>query len=274
MKAVAVAVSVVLASALLAGCTSAAPGPHPTLPPAVSLTGSESDLGNDRPPVSYDGLMVRRRIVVAVHPGPDADLGKLRAALVSAAGGLGLAISPISPDVLGASVLEHTVPELIVALPEDATIDVGGKLVDLAFGHDQGFPGLEHVHVEKVLVHDLRFTVRSSAAGDLGEAIAVEGILADALGNYDALAGDDVLELSYTGPLLSDKTVEAVRAGVARAAGNTADDVKVAPRSGTGTGVEMDMEPAEAAAARGRGARTRSLSRAPVPKPTAVGRAG
>ena len=247
MKAAAVAVSVVLASAFLAGCTTEAPGPSPTSPPAVSLTGSESDLGNDRPPVSYDGLMVRRRIVVAVHPAPDADLDKLRSALFSAAGGLGLDISPISPDVLGASVLEHTVPELIVALPGEASIDDGGKLVDAAFGHDQAFPGLEHVHVERVLVHDLRFTVSSAAAGAVGEAIAAEGILADALGNYDTSARDGVLELSYTGPLLSDKTVEAVRTGVARAAGNTADDVKVAPRSGTGTGVDMDKEPAEAA---------------------------
>jgi hypothetical protein len=61
--------------------------------------------------------------------------------------------------------------------------------------------------------------------------------------------GDGELEFAYTGPLLSDKTVEAVRRGVARAAGNSADDVKVAPRSETGTGVDMAKEPAEAAAA-------------------------
>jgi hypothetical protein len=193
--------------------------------------------------------MVRRRIVVAIHPAQDAELDKLRAALTSAAGTLGLAVSPISPDVLGASVLQHTVPELIVALPGDATIADGGELVDLAFGHDQACPGLDHVHVAQVLVHDLRFTVSSANPGAVAEAIALEGILADALGNYDTRVGDGELELAYTGPLLSDKTVEAVRRGVARAAGNTADDVKVAPRSGKGAGVDMAKEPAEAAAA-------------------------
>ncbi|MDV8146953.1 hypothetical protein [Arthrobacter sp. B10-11] len=252
MKAAAVAVSAVLASSLLAGCTAGAPpGPSPSSPPAVSRTGTLSDRGNDRPPVSYDGLMVRRRVVVAVHPSQDADLDKLRAALSSAAGTLGLAVSPISPDVLGATVLEHTVPELIVALPGDATIDDGGKLVDLAFGPDQAFPGLEHVHVARVLVHDLRFTVSSSAASALREAVDFEGILSDALGNYDTRAGDGELEFSYTGPLLSDKTVEAVRAGIARAAGNSADDVTVAPRSGSGTGVDMAKEPAEAGSTAG-----------------------
>ncbi|MHA7299674.1 hypothetical protein [Pseudarthrobacter sp. MDT1-22] len=251
MKAAAVAVSVVLASSLLAGCTGAPPGSRPTDPSGVVLTsGSGSELGNGRPQVSYDGLMVRRRIVVAIHPAPDADLVTLSAALSSAAGSLGLAVSPISPDVLGANVLQHTVPELIVALPSDATIDDGGELVNLAFGHDLAFPGLDHVHVAQVLVHDLRFTASSANPGALAEAIALEGILADALGNYDTHASDGELELGYTGPLLSDKTVEAVRLGVARAAGNTADDVKVAPRSGTGTGVDMDKEPADASVAR------------------------
>ena len=251
MKAAAVAVSVVLASSLLAGCTAGAPpGPRPSDPSGVVLTSeSGSELGNGRPQVSHDGLMVRRRIVVAIHPAPDADLDKLRTALNSAAGSLGLAVSPISPDVLGARVLQHTVPELIVALPGNATIADGGELVDLAFGHDQAFPGLDHVHVAQVLVHDLRFTVSSPNPGTVAEAIALEGILADALGNYDTRVGDGELEFAYTGPLLSDKTVEAVRRGVARAAGNSPDNVKVAPRSGTGTGVDMAKEPAEAAAA-------------------------
>ncbi|QHK20088.1 hypothetical protein GU243_10485 [Pseudarthrobacter psychrotolerans] len=251
MKAAAVAVSVVLASSLLAGCTAGAPpGSRPSDASGVVLTsGSGSELGNGRPQVSYDGLMVRRRIVVAIHPAPDADMVALSAALSSAAGSLGLAVSPISPDVLGANVLQHTVPELIVALPSDATIDDGGKLVNLAFGQDLAFPGLDHIHVAQVLVHDLRFTVSSANPGALAEAIALEGILADALGNYDTHASDGELELGYTGPLLSDTTVEAVRLGVARAAGNTPDDVKVAPRSGTGTGVDMDKEPADASVA-------------------------
>lgn len=250
MKAAAVAVSVVLASTLVAGCTAGAPGPRPSGPSGAALTSGEgSGLGNARPHVSYDGLMVRRRIAVAIHPAADADLDKLRTALFSAAGSLGLAVSPISPDVLGARMLQHTVPEVIVALPGGATTADGGALVDLAFGQDQVFQGLDHVHVAKVLVHDLRFTVSTATPEALAEAIALEGILADALGNYDTRISDGELELGYTGPLLSDKTIDAVRRGISGAAGNSADDVQVAPRSETGTGVDMAKEPAEATVA-------------------------
>lgn len=251
MKASALAVSVVLASSLLTGCTSGAPpGPHPSAPLDVALTSvSGSDLGNGRPQVSFDGLMVRRRIVVALHPAPDTDLEKLRTALSSAADSLGLALSRMSPDVLGASLLQHTVPEIIVALPSDATIGDGGELVNLAFGPGLSFPGLDHVHVAPVLVHDIRFTVSSADPHALSEAVAREGILSDALGNYDTDARDGELELSYTGPLLSDKTIEAVRVGIASGAGGTPEDVKVSARSDTGAGVDMEKEPAEAAVA-------------------------
>ena len=251
MKASVLAASVVLASSLLTGCTAGAPpGPHPSAPFDVSLTsGSRSELGNGRPQVSFDGLMVRRRTVVALHPIPDSDPEKLRTALSSAADGLGLALSRMSPDVLGADVLEHTVPQIVVALPSDATIDDGGELVNLAFGPDLSFPGLDHVHVAQVLVHDLRFTVSSADPGALSEAIALEGILSDALGNYDINTRDGELELSYTGPLLSDKTIEAVRIGIASGAGSAPEDVKVSARSDTGAGVDMEKEPAEAAAA-------------------------
>lgn len=251
MRAAAVVVSAVLASSLVAGCTAGTPpGSGPSGQPAVVLSsGAGSDRGNSRPPVSYDGLMVRRRTAVAIHPAPDANLDRLSAALSSTADSLGLAVSKISPDVLGASVLQHTVPELVVALPGDATIADGGELVDVAFGHKQAFPGLDHVHVTQVLVHDLRFTVSSTSPGAVADAIALEGILTDALGNYETRIGDGELELGYTGPLLSDKTVEAVRRGIARAAAISTDDVKVAPRSESGTGVDMAKEPAEAAAA-------------------------
>ena len=251
MKAAAVAVSAVLATSLLAGCTAGAPpGFRPSAPTGVALTsGSGSDLGNGRPQVGFDGLMVRRRIVVALHQAPDTDLEKLRTALSTAAASLGLAVSPMPPDVLGASALQHGTPELVVALPSDATVADGGEMVNLAFGPGLSFPGLDHVHVAQVLVHDIRFSVSSADPGAVSEAIAMEGILSDALGNYDSHAGDGELELGYTGPLLSDKTVEAVRGGIARSAGSDAEDVKVSPRSDTGTGVDMEKEPVEAAAA-------------------------
>lgn len=251
MDAKAKAVSVVLLASLLSGCTAGAPSgsPVPALTGVVLAAEPGSELGNARPTVSYDGLMVRRRIAVAVHPAPDADVVKLRAALLTAADGADLVVSDISPDVLDAETLDHIVPELIVALPAGATVDDGGRLVDLAFGHEQAFPGLDHVHIASVLVHDLRFTVASADPDAVAGAIDVEGILSDALGNYQTHAGDGELELSYTGPLLSDLTIQAVREGIARGAGILAGDVKVSPRSSTGTGVDMKKEPQEASVA-------------------------
>lgn len=240
-------VSVVLLASMLSGCTGGATSDTSrSAPPGVILAAeSGSELGNGRPTVSFDGLMVRRRVVVAVHPTPDADLAMLRDALNRAASGRGLTLSEISPDVLGAGVLEHMVPELIVALPSDATVADGGELVDLAFGQDRVFQGLDHVHINSVLVHDLRFTVGSADPAAVAEAIALEGILSDALGNYETVVGGRELGIGYTGPLLSDTTVESVRRGIARGAGVAAEDVTVSPRSGTGAGVDMDREPSE-----------------------------
>jgi hypothetical protein len=242
-------VSVVLLASVLSGCTGGAPsGTATSAPPGVVLAAvSGSELGNGRPIVSYDGLMVRRRIVVAVHPTPDADLGMLRTALYTAAGGRGLTLSEISPDVLGAGVLQHMVPELIVVLPSDATAAEGGELVDLAFTKDRAFPGLDHVHIASVLVHDLRFTVGSADPAAVAEAITLEGILSDSLGKYETVVDGRELEIGYTGPLLSDTTVESVRGGIARGAGVAAEEVTVSPRSGTGAGVDMDKEPLEEA---------------------------
>jgi hypothetical protein len=239
-------VSVVLLASVLSGCTGGAQsGTSTSAPPGVVLAAEPgSELGNGRPIVGYDGLMVRRRIVVAIHPTPDADLGVLRTALYTAAGGHGLTLSEISPDVLGAGVLQHMVPELIVLLPSDATVADGGELADLAFSKARVFPGLDHVHIASVLVHDLRFTVGSADPSAVAEAIALEGIVSDALGNYETVVGGQ-LEIRYTGPLLSDATVESVRGGIARGAGVAAGEVTVSPRSGTGAGVDMEKEPVE-----------------------------
>jgi len=99
-----------------------------------------------------------------------------------------------------------------------------------------------------VLVHDLRFTAGSANPAALAGAIAREGILSDALGSYGTTLGRHELEITYTGPPLSDDLVESVRDGIARRAGIQPAGVTVAPRTTTGVGVDMTKEPTPAPA--------------------------
>ena len=193
--------------------------------------------------MSHDGLMVRRRAVIAVHPAPDAGTGKPRARLEQTAAAGGLVLSDIPPDVLEPAILEHLSPELILALPAGSNREDAEKLAEKAFGPEGSYPGVEHVHVTSVLVHDLQFSVAAADPAALADSIAEEGILSDALGNYGTSLDAGAVTVSYTGPLLSDVLVESVRNGMARGAGVDAATVTLAPRSATGEGVEMSLEP-------------------------------
>ena len=234
----------------LSACTGGTPSPAPASPSAgaapsaapVSLE-TGTDVGNGRPTVSNDGLMVRRRAVIAVHPAEGAELGAPRARLEQTAAASGVVLSEIPPDVLEPAILAHLAPELILALPAGSTGEDAEKLAELAFGPEGSYPGVEHVHVASVLVHDLRFSVASADPAALARAVAEEGILSDALGNYGTSLDKGALTVSYTGPLLSDALVESVRVGLARGAGVNAADVTLGPRSATGEGVDMSLEP-------------------------------
>lgn len=250
----------VLLAFSLAGCTggiqsSPAANPAPT-PPASSpasttdaadrvLTQSEDglDLGNSRPVVSYDGLMVRRRVVIAVHTGLDADVAGIRKRLDAAAAARGTALSAVSPDVLEPAVLQQMVPEVIVALPPTATSDDGRTIVRAVTEEDTSKLGVKNFYVLPVLVHDLRFSVATADPAAVSAAVDREGIVSDALGNYDTVAQGGQLTISYTGPLLGDETVESVREGIGRQAHTPTADVSVGPRSASGTGVDMAAEP-------------------------------
>lgn len=248
----------------LSACTGGTPDPAASpgstaAPPATGGTQSDppgqagggtvsletgSDVGNGRPASSHDGLMVRRRIVIAVHPAAESDPDALRRRLDEAAAQQGLELSDISPMVLDELVLEHIVPEVIVALPADLTREDADRLAELAFGHEGSYAGVEHVHVGQVLVHDLQFRIGAEDPASLAATIASEGILSDALGNYAASLDGGALTVGYTGPLLSDALVESVREGMARGAGREPGAVELAPRSASGDGVVLSLEPA------------------------------
>ncbi|MDF9749293.1 hypothetical protein [Arthrobacter sp. ES3-54] len=234
----------------LSACTGGTPSPAPPTSSAGAVQSAApvsletgTDVGNGRPAVSNDGLMVRRRAVIAVHPAAGAEPGGPRARLEQTAAASGIVLSDIPPDVLEPAILEHLAPELILALPAGSTGEDAEKLAELAFGPEGSYPGVEHVHVASVLVHDLQFSVAAADPAALARSVAAEGILSDALGNYGTTLDSGALKVTYTGPLLSDLLVESVRIGMARGAGVKPADVTLAPRSATGEGVDMSLEP-------------------------------
>jgi hypothetical protein len=241
----------VLLSLTLGGCTGggpAAPAPEESGPANATNVGvSEEghDVGNGRPEVTFDGLMVRRRVVIAVESVNDADLAGVRKDLETAAAAVGSTLAGISPDVLEPALLLRMVPELILALPATATVDQGRAIVNKAIeGKGTAKTGVENFYVLPVLVHDLRFSATTADPAALSAAVDGEGIVSDALGNYDTTVEGQQISIAYTGPLLGDEIVESVRAGIARQARVTASAIAVGPRATTGSGVDMASEPA------------------------------
>lgn len=234
----------------LSACTGGTPSPAPPTPTAGAVQSAApvsledgTDVGNGRPAVSHDGLMVRRRAVIAIHPAAGGKPGAQRARLEQTAAGSGVVLSDIPPDVLEPAILEHVAPELILALPAGKTAEDAERLAELAFGPEGSYPGVEHVHVASVLVHDLQFSVAAADPAAVAASIAKEGIVSDALGNYGTTLDRGAVKVTYTGPLLSDLLVESVRTGMARGAGVEPADVTLSPRSATGEGVDMSLEP-------------------------------
>lgn len=224
----------------------ASPGPTASPSGSVVAAGSGTDVGNGRPQVTHDGLMVRRRVVIAILPTADADVADLRAALDRAAARQHTTVSDVSPSVLDPADQEALQPDLTLLLPAGATLADAENLMAPSGTSPAALPGVHHYLVASVLVHDLRFTVRASDPPALAAAIAREGILTDALGSYSTSGRSGRLEITYTGPLLSDALVEVVRGGIARGEGVPPSAVTLAPRSTTGAGVTLADEPTPA----------------------------
>jgi len=228
----------------LSGCTATA-GPAPTplsAPVSAAPKDPGADVGDARPIVTWDGPMVRRRVVVGIRAQPDANLESLRAAFVDEAGRSRLDLSDVSPNVLEPSQLAQWVPNLTLVLPEAASVH---DATDFIASSREDFPDIAEYTVKSVLVHDLQFSVAVPAAeaAVIGAEIDAEGIVTDALGRYDLANDGAALRIHYTGPLLSDALVEQVRAGIARPAETEAAAVTVEPGTVGGSGVDMATEP-------------------------------
>ena len=230
----------------LTGCAAGAPSAPADQPPrALIVAEARSDVGNDRPQVSFDGLMVRRRIVLAIRIAP-AQVAAVERHLDRVARRSHTSVSPISASVLDPVPLDQLAPDLVVALPRDATLEDGQQLMDLALHARHWNKTVQAYDVLSVLVHDLRFTVSTGHPAALSRAIAREGILSDALGHYTTLLGTKKLAILYTGPLLSDRLFRAVQAGIARRAHVGLIEVRIAPRTLAGVGVDLTQEPTPA----------------------------
>ncbi|WP_104082329.1 hypothetical protein [Cryobacterium sp. Y11] len=233
----------VLLVLILSGCTAGVAAPDSLVKSTVAPEPG-ADLGNDRPVVTFDGLMVRRRVALAVHADENVDLPGLRAELERRATDASLTLSDIAPDVLPAGLLDQAVPVLTMLLPAGTTtaqtralIGPEASVSSLSASQDSTF------FVVDVLVHDLRFEVAAADPAQVADSIATEGIVADAIGTYGTTLGAGLLGVDYIGPLLSDGLVESVRVGIARGAGTAAAEVAVRPESATGVGVNIAIEP-------------------------------
>ncbi|TFC24764.1 hypothetical protein E3O25_16705 [Cryobacterium sp. TMT1-3] len=230
-----------LGCALLSGCTAGASAPTAATPASVSPVASEDsagDIGNGRPTVSYDGLLVQRRVVLAVQTAADADAPAMRFELEERAHDAGVSLTDISPDVLPAGVLEQAVPQLTLLLPANVSEGQARALIEEMVSNSPA-----QYYVLTVLVHDLIFEVPSTDSPTLAEAIAREGILSDALGNYDTTLGANTLDVAYLGTLLGDEVVDSVRSAIARPAGITPKRVSVRAGTPGGPGVDVAAEP-------------------------------
>jgi hypothetical protein len=246
------AIPMMLLAMVLAGCTTGGRATTSTSRPAPRPSGvaavdnGPSDLGNGRPLVTNDGLMVRRRVAVVIYSTPGANLAALRKELDTAATRGHTSLSSIAPGVLPAAFLEPVSPAMTLVLPPGESLAEARKLIDPSRGVRGSAVG--RYDVAPVLVHDLRFTVKTAKPAVLAAAIAREGILADALNSYTTTLGRHRLDITYTGPLLSDELVGSVRAGIARRAHVQPAAVSISPRSTNGVGVDMAKEPAQAPA--------------------------
>jgi hypothetical protein len=234
-------VSVVLLALAASACTAEAPAvDRQTV--EVSESAASADTGNDRPGVTFDGPMVRRRLVLAVTRAAP-DVPAVRAALERAADRLGMDLTDLPGTVLSARDLDGFFPRLTLALPEGRGIAEGRNVLDTVVDS----AALPHgaITLATVLVHDLAFSVPTPESVAVAQSVEAEGILSDVLGAYDAVPGERELRIGYTGPLLSDRSIRAVRVGMARAADTDVPAVAVLPRTPTGDGVRLP-DPASA----------------------------
>jgi hypothetical protein len=199
--------------------------------------GDKGDAGDGQVISTYDGPMVRKRAAIAIVPAKNADLKHIRDELDMAA--KNTATGPLTEGtfaVFSDDMLNYMVPQLTYILPEYVSISRAEAMM-----RDHQPPDVAFYLTQTVLVHDLTFAVipasgvKPKAAGD---ELDDEGILTDSLGHYDTKVQQAGLTVHYFGAVVSDRTVDTVRAEIGRAARVPAERVVV---EGTLPGPGVDL---------------------------------
>jgi hypothetical protein len=231
-------VGVLLVVALAGPGRDAGTTPETTRPVLRSATVAD-DAGDGLATTTYDGPMVHRRAAIGIHPVAGADRDVIRRQLRAAAAKE--KVGPLSNAtfaVFSEELLTYLVPEIVVVLPEGASLADAELLM-----RDHRYPTVAFHLVESVLVHDLTFAVIPDATPPavVRDRIEREGVLADSLGRHRLTVQKSGLTVSYFGALLSDGQILAVREAMARAAAVAVDRVVVTPTS-PAAGVDLSSD--------------------------------
>ncbi|MFC5379380.1 hypothetical protein [Aquipuribacter nitratireducens] len=205
----------VLATLALAGCVTT---------PTDPTTGGRGDA---RVVPSLDGEFISRRAAVAVAVDPDTDREPVEDTLLDVAATLGH-----EPRLTYAAVLRPDrpgdLPEVTLLL-EEGTSDEDAQHVLDELGARSGVSQQQAV---TVYAHDLVLSVGlpdAVAATAAADAVALEAILADALGFHELDVDGRRLVVRYVGPLLPRNQLDSAVLALSRATGAPAAQVRIDP---------------------------------------------
>jgi hypothetical protein len=198
---------------LLSGCTVAAATP------------SEGERGDGQVVPPLDGEFISQRAAVALAVDDEVDREPVEEAALAAAAAL-----DHDPQLTYASVLRSatagTRPHITVVLEEGTAAEEAQHVLDELATHDAAAGVLEQ-HAVTVYAHDIVLTADVDDGPGTAEALALEGILFDALGFHEVEAEADRVTIRYVGPLLSTSQLDSAVTAVARAGAVDAEAVRL-----------------------------------------------
>jgi hypothetical protein len=201
------------AALLLSGCTVAAAAP------------SDGERGDAQVVPPLDGEFISQRAAVALALDDEVDREPVEDAALAAAAAL-----DHDPRLAYASVLRSAAggaqPQVTVVLEEGTAAEEAEHVLAELATHDVA-TGVVEQHAVTVYAHDIVLTADVADGPATAEALALEGILYDALGFHDVEAEEESVTVRYVGPLLSASQLDSAVTAVARAGAVDAEAVRL-----------------------------------------------